>query len=66
MSAPPARPNAGSADAVARRLAEHWRAGARGFVFGMAAPYDRETIERLAREVRPRLEELVQGSSAPA
>ncbi len=62
MDAAPARqPSAafGTPEAVAQRLAEQWRAGARGFVFGMTAPYDRETIERLIGEVRPRLEQLV-------
>lgn len=46
-------------EAWAQRLAEHWRAGVRGFVFGIGAPFDRETIERLIGEVRPRLEQLV-------
>lgn len=61
MSAPPAPPLPGvpTVEAVAQRLAEHWRAGARGFVFGMSPPYDRETIERLVGEVRPRLQELI-------
>lgn len=49
----------GSPDVVAQRLAAQWRAGVRGFIFGMSPPYDRETIERLIGEVRPRLEELV-------
>ena len=40
-------------------LAEQWRAGARGFIFGVNPPYDRETIERLISDVRPRLEQLV-------
>ena len=49
----------GSPEVVAQRLAAQWRAGVRGFVFGMSPPYDRETIERLIGEVRPRLEQLV-------
>ena len=49
----------GSPETVAQRLAEQWRAGVRGFIFGMTAPFDRETIERLIGEVRPRLQELV-------
>lgn len=61
MSAPPTRalPGVPTVEAVAQRLAEQWRAGARGFLFGMSPPYDRETIERLIGEVRPRLEQLV-------
>lgn len=57
----PARPVTGvpTVEAVAQRLAEHWRNGVRGFIFGMSPPYDRETIERLMGEVRPRLLELV-------
>jgi len=61
-SAPPGRqPSSpyGDPDAVALRLADQWRAGVRGFIFGMFAPYDRETLERLIGEVRPRLEQLV-------
>jgi F420-dependent oxidoreductase-like protein len=55
-----ARPFASGPPAlVAERLAEHWRAGARGFLFGMTAPFDRETLERLIGEVRPRLEALI-------
>ncbi len=61
MVAPPAPalPGVPTVEAVAQRLAEQWRAGARGFIFGINPPYDRETIERLIGEVRPRLEELV-------
>ena len=61
MAAAPARalPGVPTVEAVTQRLAEHWRAGARGFIFGVNPPYDRETIERLIGEVRPRLEQLV-------
>lgn len=59
MSARPSIATAGSVEKVAGLLAGHWRAGIRGFVFGMSAPYDRETLERLIGEVRPRLEALV-------
>lgn len=57
----PARPVDGvpTVEAVAQRLAQHWRNGVRGFIFGMSPPYDRETIERLIGEVRPRLLDLV-------
>ena len=54
-----ALPGVPTVEAVAQRLAQQWRAGARGFIFGINPPYDRETIERLIGEVRPRLEELV-------
>lgn len=49
----------GDVDAVARRLAEYWGVGVSGFIVQMPTPYDRLTIERLAREVRPRLLELI-------
>lgn len=49
----------GTVEQVARVLAAFWRVGVRGFVVRGPAPYDRETFERLAREVRPRLAELV-------
>lgn len=54
-------PNAivGGPDIVARRLKDFHDAGVRGFIVGFAYPYDTETIERLATEVRPRLRELV-------
>lgn len=54
-------PNAitGGPDVVAKRLKEFHDAGVRGFVVGFAYPYDLETIERLANEVRPRLRELI-------
>jgi F420-dependent oxidoreductase-like protein len=59
MAAPPTIGAAGTPQAIARRLAEHWKVGARGFIFGMTAPFDRETIERLIGEVKPLLEQLV-------
>lgn len=49
----------GDVEQVAQALAAFWRVGVRGFVVRGPAPYDRETFERLAREVRPRLAELV-------
>ena len=51
-------PIAGTPDAVAERLAAYWTAGARGFVIGMGAPFDHETLRRVAREVRPCLDEI--------
>jgi alkanesulfonate monooxygenase SsuD/methylene tetrahydromethanopterin reductase-like flavin-dependent oxidoreductase (luciferase family) len=46
-------------DAVVERCAELWRAGARGFILYFKAPFDHETIERIATEVRPKLEEAI-------
>lgn len=55
----PAAPTAGTAEAVAQRLAAYARAGVHGFIVGMGHPFDRETIERVAGEVRPRLAQLL-------
>ena len=49
----------GGPDLVAERLAEYTRAGVSEVIAVMPAPYDRETIERLATEVRPRVEQLL-------
>ena len=49
----------GNPDQVARRLKDWWDVGVRGFIIGFAYPYDLETMTRLAKEVRPRLERLV-------
>jgi hypothetical protein len=46
-------------DGLVQRCAEQWRAGARGFILYFKAPFDHETIERIATEVRPRLEEAI-------
>ncbi len=48
-------------DALVARLLEYWRAGVRGFIFYTLAPYDHETLRRLARDVRPRLAEALSG-----
>lgn len=61
--APPVPRAAGDPDTVAQRLYEYWQAGARGFVLSGAFPFDHETIERVGREVRPRLRKLIEGSS---
>ena len=54
-------PNAiiGDPDQVASKLKEWWDIGVRGFIPGFAFPYDTVTIERLAKEVRPRLAKLI-------
>ena len=46
-------------DALVERCAELWAAGARGFIMYLKAPFDHETIERIATEVRPRLEKAI-------
>jgi alkanesulfonate monooxygenase SsuD/methylene tetrahydromethanopterin reductase-like flavin-dependent oxidoreductase (luciferase family) len=52
---------AGTPDEVVEELTPFVRAGYRHLICGLPAPYDRETMERLTKEVRPRLEALVQG-----
>ena len=46
-------------DALVADLVERWNGGARGFLLYVHAPYDHETIQRIASEVRPRLEEAI-------
>ena len=58
---PPVGRAAGDPDTVARRMAEYWKAGVRGFLLSGAEPFDRETIERVGREVKPRLAKLIAG-----
>jgi F420-dependent oxidoreductase-like protein len=48
----------GSPDEIAKRLLEYHKVGVKGFLFGMSPPYDRETIERVISEVKPRFLEL--------
>ncbi len=45
----------GTVAQVVEGMAAYWRVGVRGFVVDMPAPFDRETLERLIEEVRPRL-----------
>lgn len=52
----------GPPEAVAQRLAEYLKAGVSEVIAVVPAPYDRETIERLATEVRPRIDSLVNGA----
>jgi alkanesulfonate monooxygenase SsuD/methylene tetrahydromethanopterin reductase-like flavin-dependent oxidoreductase (luciferase family) len=49
----------GGPDSVAERIAAFWNAGVKGFIVRFAEPFDDESIERLASEVRPRLAELI-------
>ena len=55
------RPNAfiGTVDEVAAHLKRYWDVGIRGYIIGFAHPFDMESMERLAKDVRPRLEGLV-------
>lgn len=46
-------------DALVERCAALWQAGARGFILYFMAPFDQETIERVATEVRPKLEQAI-------
>ena len=58
MSAPPTA-IVGTPDQVAEKIAEYARVGVRGFIVRFAEPFDAESMERLAKEVRPRLEEIL-------
>jgi alkanesulfonate monooxygenase SsuD/methylene tetrahydromethanopterin reductase-like flavin-dependent oxidoreductase (luciferase family) len=49
----PSRPLFGTPEMIAERLLEYCDAGFATVIVEMPAPYDRETLERLAREVRP-------------
>jgi alkanesulfonate monooxygenase SsuD/methylene tetrahydromethanopterin reductase-like flavin-dependent oxidoreductase (luciferase family) len=58
-SEPPQRNSIHTVDALVERCAALWQAGARGFILYFKAPFDHETIERIATEVRPRLQEAI-------
>lgn len=49
----------GTVESIAQGFAAYYRAGARAVLFSVMTPYDRETVERVAREVRPRVQELI-------
>jgi F420-dependent oxidoreductase-like protein len=49
----------GDPDEVAAKLKQWVDVGVHGFIPGFAYPYDTVTIERLAKEVRPRLQKLI-------
>ena len=49
----PSRPIFGTPETIADRLLEYCDAGFRTVIVEVPAPYDRETLERMAREVRP-------------
>jgi len=63
--APPAPRAMGDPDTVAGKLFEYWKAGARGYVMSGAFPFDLETIERMGRDVKPRLMKMI-AADAPA
>ena len=46
-------------DALVDDLLGRWNGGARGFILYVDAPFDHQTIERIATEVRPKLEEAI-------
>jgi len=46
-------------DALVGDLLGRWNSGARGFILYVDAPFDHQTIERIATEVRPKLEEAI-------
>ncbi len=52
----PPRAQLSRVDDVVRRLLEYWKVGVRGFLIGFSPPFDRETLERFASEVRPKFE----------
>jgi alkanesulfonate monooxygenase SsuD/methylene tetrahydromethanopterin reductase-like flavin-dependent oxidoreductase (luciferase family) len=54
-SVEPSRPIFGTPESIAERLSEYCDAGFSTAIVEMPAPYDRETLERLANEVRPRV-----------
>ena len=58
-SVPTTRLVAGNADEVVEQLKLFVDAGYRHLICGFPAPYDRETMRRLATDVRPQLESLV-------
>ena len=64
MSAPPSA-IVGGPDDVAERIAAHGRAGVKGFIVRFAEPFDDESIDRLAKEVRPRLDALLSETPEP-
>jgi len=58
MTSPP-EPFVGGPDEIAERIAAYWKVGIKGFIVAFAEPFDSESIERVATEVRPRLLELI-------
>jgi len=52
----PSRPLLGKPESIAERLAEYFALGFTTAIVEVPAPYDVETLERLAREVRPIVE----------
>jgi alkanesulfonate monooxygenase SsuD/methylene tetrahydromethanopterin reductase-like flavin-dependent oxidoreductase (luciferase family) len=59
--APAERIIAGNPDEVYEQLVPYVEAGYRHLICGFPAPYDEETMRRIAVDVRPRLEALIAG-----
>jgi F420-dependent oxidoreductase-like protein len=55
----PHPPVVGNVDKIAKTFAAFYDAGVRGIIMGQAAPYDIETLERVATQVRPRVTEML-------
>jgi alkanesulfonate monooxygenase SsuD/methylene tetrahydromethanopterin reductase-like flavin-dependent oxidoreductase (luciferase family) len=64
MTSPP-EPFIGGPDEIAAKIAAYWKVGMKGFIVAFADPFDTESIERLANEVRPRLKELTSEAATP-
>jgi alkanesulfonate monooxygenase SsuD/methylene tetrahydromethanopterin reductase-like flavin-dependent oxidoreductase (luciferase family) len=59
MAERPAMNRIHTVDALVERCAALWRGGARGFILYFMAPFDHETIGRVATEVRPMLDQAI-------
>jgi alkanesulfonate monooxygenase SsuD/methylene tetrahydromethanopterin reductase-like flavin-dependent oxidoreductase (luciferase family) len=59
--APSDRLVAGNPDEVYEQLAPYVKAGYRHLICGFPPPYDEESMRRIAKDVRPRLEALISG-----
>lgn len=55
----------GTPEDVVERCAPYLEMGYRHLIFGFPAPYDEETMLRLAGEVRPRLEAMLESATPP-
>ena len=63
MTSPP-EPFIGRPDEIAEKIGAYAKVGVKGFIVAFAEPFDTETIERLGKEVRPRLKEIVTETTA--
>ena len=60
----PPEPFIGRPDEIAEKIGAYAKVGVKGFIVAFAEPFDTETIERLGKEVRPRLKEIVTETTA--